>query len=318
MLLLTGCILARPELALTQQRAKRIGLLFIKSERDSAYIEAFRDRLREMRYAVGKDVEIDEHFLVDRYPLLADAATRLVAAKVDVIVSWGSTSLTAVSKATKTIPIVASTAADPVAAGFAVSFSHPGKNITGITTFGIELGGKRLELLKRMLPALRVVGLPLNSDSAREAESAKNLAAHARQLNLELRPILVRVPSDFESAIGAASKSGIQALAPMPSTMFVANPQALLSAVDKSGLPAIYHAEEFTRAGGLLSYGTSQTKIFRQLAPIVDRVLKGTKPSEIPFEQPTTFRLVVNLKAAEKLGLTVPRELVTTADELIQ
>jgi putative ABC transport system substrate-binding protein len=269
-------------------------------------------------YIEGKNVEIDERFLVDLYPLLPEAAAKLAAANVDVMVCFGSTAIIAASKATTTIPIVMLAGTDPVKAGFADSFARPGKNITGIAMVNLELGAKRLELLKQAVPGLRLAGVPLNPESAREPIAFQDLERIARSLNLELRSIPVRNLGELDAAMSAAGKLGVTAFSPLPSTMFIANPRAVVSAIEKTGLPAIYHSDEFTRVGGLMSYGPRQAETFRHAAVFVDKILKGAKAGDLPIEQPTKFAFIINQQAAKKLGLAVPRELLLRADEVIE
>jgi putative ABC transport system substrate-binding protein len=300
-------------------RIRRIGLLWIKAEgASSASLQAFREGLRDQGYKEGRDLEIDDRYLVDRYPLLPDAAVKLVDEKVDVIVTSGRTATTAASKATARIPIVAMMAADPVAAGFALSLARPGKNITGVISINIDLGQKRLELLKQVMPKLRIVGVPLNPESAGEVSGVKILEHFARALNVELLQIPVRQPSELDAALRDATNHGVEAFAPAPSTMFVANAHVVVDAVARVRLPAIYHTDDFTRAGGLISYGTSPIAVFRHAAVYVDKILKGAKPAEIPFEQPTKFDLVINLKTAKTLGIAIPKELLLRADRVIE
>jgi putative ABC transport system substrate-binding protein len=300
-------------------RIHRIGLLWIKAESESnAYVQAFREGLRAQGYVEGRNIEIDDHFLVDRYPLLPDAAAKLSTAKVDVILSYGSTATTAAARASTTIPIVAITGSDPVAARYAESLARPGKNITGIAMVTAELGLKRLQLLKQLVPGVRVVGVPFNPESVREEAGFKKLESEGRNLGLELRAVMVRLPQDMDSAIQNAAKMGVGAFAPSPSTMFAANARLLTDAIRKTNLPAIYVIDDFSRVGGLLSYGPSFREAFRHAAVFVDKILKGAKPAELAFEQPTKFDLIVNLKTAKALGLTVPKELLLRADEVIE
>jgi putative tryptophan/tyrosine transport system substrate-binding protein len=308
-----------PAQLFAQHKVKRIGLLWIKSESDaSVNLKAFREGLRAQGYTEGKDVEIDARFLPDRYPLLPEAAARLVNEKVDVIVCFGGTAAIAASKATSTIPIVVMIGSDPVAAGLAESLSRPGKNITGIATIAQQIAPKRLELLKQAIPDLRIVGIVFNPESKSEAIQFKNLEHAARSLNLELRRLEVRHLGELPGALETASKLGVTALAPVSSTMFTANAAIVVAAVEKVRLPAIYSSDDFTRAGGLLAYGPRLTEGFRQAAVFVDKILKGAKPGELPIEQPTRLTLVINLKAAQTLRLTIPRELLLRADQVIE
>jgi putative ABC transport system substrate-binding protein len=278
---------------------------------------AFRDGMRVKGLVDPEDVEINDRFLVDRYPLLPKAARRLIAENVDVIVTFGSTATAAASTATATIPIVALISGDPAAAGLADSLDGRGKNVTGLRFINGEVSVNRLELLKQVVPGLRVVGVPLNPESTGEVAGVKKAEPAARALDLDLHPIPVRQPDELEAALRAAAKQGIEAVAPVASTMFFANAEALVGAVGEVRLPAIYPSDLFARAGGLLSYGTNEAALFRHASILVGKILKGARASELPFERPTKFDLVVNVKTAHKLGLAIPRELLRRADQVI-
>lgn len=319
-LVTAGLLLAVPFPSFAQKKKKRIGLLWIKgTEGSDSRIQAFREGLSALGFVDGKDIEIDDRFLVDRYSLLADSAAKLTASQVDVIFCNGSTALAAASRATTAIPIVMMAGIDPVKAGFAESLARPSKNITGVASMiNLELGAKRLELLKQAVPSLKIVASPLNSESAREAIGFKDLERTARSLDLELRPIPVRHLDELGAAVKAAAKPGVAAFAPMGSTMFTSDPRVLVNAIAKTGLPAIYVSNDFTRAGGLMSYGPNQIENYRHAATFVAKIFKGAKPGEVPIEQPTTFELMINLEAAKKLGLTIPQELLIRADVVLQ
>jgi putative ABC transport system substrate-binding protein len=300
-------------------RIPKIGLLWIRPEgEDNRYVSAFREGLRAQGYIEGKNIQLIESSLVDKYPLFPQAAARLVAEPVDVIITYGRSAATAAAKATSTIPIVAMMSTDPVAAGFAISLARPGKNMTGVMSIGIEVGQKRLEFLTQLIPQLQTVGVPFNSESAGELIGIKTLDSAARSLKLDMRLIAVRQINDLSGALETATRTGVQAFAPAPSTMFSTNAQSVVDVVRRTRLPAIYFDEEFVRAGGLMSYGASQTAIFRRSAFFVDKILKGAKPAELPMEQPTAFELVVNLRAAKDIRLDIPQSLLLRADRIIE
>jgi putative ABC transport system substrate-binding protein len=312
-------LLLRPAVALAQARPKRIGLLWTKSTDDSStLLAAFREGLRDLGYVEGRDVEIDEGSLVMNYSQLAEAARALVGRDVDVMFCAGVTAVTAASKATLAIPIVMLAGTDPVKAGFAESLARPGKNITGITTLNAQLLAKRLEILKQAVPALKLVGIPLNSESMSEAAAIKALEPSARGLGLDLRPVPVRTIGELDAAMEAAAKAGVKAFAPLASTIFSTNPKTVVAAIQRTRLPAIYVDDEFTRAGALMSYGPRLADTYRRAAVFVVKILKGAKPRDIPIEAPTKFDLVINLRAAKAIGLAFPRELELRADKVME
>ncbi|TRZ68008.1 MAG: hypothetical protein D4S02_04340 [Rhodocyclaceae bacterium] len=312
-------LLAATRASMAQQQAKRIGLLWINSVGESsAYLQAFREGLRAQGYSEGNNLEIVDRFLVASYPQMADAAAKLVAEKVDVIVCFGNTAINAASRATTTIPIVFVSGTDPVKAGFALSLARPGKNITGVTVINEEIGAKRLELLKQAVPGLKLVAIPLNPESVSEVNDFKELEASTRSLGIKLRSVPVRHPGELEAAMKGAVKSGVAGFAPMPSTIFFANARKLINAIEKTGLPAIYDERSYVRAGGLMSYGSDNAEKFRHVAVIVGKILKGANPGDLPIEQPMTLRMAINLKTAKALGIKIPQSLLLQADEVIQ
>lgn len=312
-------LLGAAPVSIAQRRIRRVGVLWIKSARGSSgHLQAFRDGLRAHGYVEGENIEIVDRFLVDDYPQLFDAAVKLAAEKVDVIVSFGSTATSAANKATATIPIVFVTGADPVKAGFAHSLARPGKNVTGVTVINEEIGAKRLELLKQAVPGLKMAGIPLDPDSVGEMADFNELQRSTRGLGITLKAIPVPHPGEFETSIREAAKAGVTALAPMASTIFFANAPIVVAAIARARLPAIYDEESYVRAGGLMSYGSDNAEKFRQLAVYVDKILKGTQPGDLPIEQPMTLRLTINLKTAAALGIKIPAALLLQASEVIQ
>ena len=296
----------------------RIGLLWIDGGNSAPYIAALRDGLRAQGYVEGKSISIDDRSLVDRYELLPEAAAKLVSQKVDVIICYGATSIEVASKATSTIPIVMVMSSDPVKLGVAASLAKPGGNVTGTSSISLELSGKWLELLKEIVPGLSHLAVILYPESAAEVRSLKNFEAAARALNLEVHPVEVRTRGDIGPAIAGIARMNVQAIAAVGSTLLTANSKQVVAAVDKIRLPAIYANIAFVHSGGLMAYSANITDGFRRSAVYVDKILKGTKPGEIPIEQPNKVELVINLKAAKALGLTIPQSLLLRADEVIQ
>ena len=301
------------------KKVARIGVLFTSSPSPrSARIEAFRQGLRELGYVEGKDIIIEYRYgegKPDRLPMLA---AELIALNVAIIVTGGSSPTHAAKEATTNIPIVMTQDIDPVGNGFVVSLARPGGNITGLSNFAPELGGKRIEILKEIVPRLSRVAvlgglsLVLNAEGLREVE----LAAGA--FGVQLYYFDVRDLKDVETAFRAAAKSPAQAVLVLPSSVLISHTKQVAQFAFKSRLPAIYYAAEFAEEGGLLSYAPNFPDLSRRAATYVDKILKGTNPAELPIEQPTKFELVINLKTAKQIGLTIPPHVLARADRVIK
>ncbi len=320
-LLIAACALAAfPARGLAQRpvAVPRVGLLWLDTGPASILPLAFRDGLRAQGYVDGKNIEIVGQFLVDRYDLLAEAAGRLVKQNVDVIVAYGGTATLAASKATKTIPIVMVTSNDPVRLGVVASLSKPGGNVTGVTFLGQDLIGKRLEILREIAPKARRIGVLVNPESASEMRNAGRWQAAARTLNIEVQLVEIRTPGEIDAALSAAARQGVGALVVLASSFFTANRNSVVNAVAKARLPALYGSPDETDAGGLVSYGPSLPEGFQRAAVYVDRILKGARPADLPVEQPTKIELVINLRAAKALGITIPPPMLLRADRVIE
>jgi putative ABC transport system substrate-binding protein len=320
--LLTALPLTSSVSAEAQQPTKvpRIGYLIGASP--SAYAartEAFRQGLRELGYLEGQNIAIEYRYAEgkqqDRYP---EFLAELVHLKVDVIVTGGGGGATRSAKgATVTIPIVMAMDNDPVGQGFVASLARPGGNITGLSTLAPEISGKRLELLKEIIPKLsRVVVLGTSTGAA--ATSLKEVERAAGALKMKLQYLDVLSPKDIETAFREASKGRAEAVLVLPGPVFGPRRKQLADVAAKSRLPAIYPFPEFVEAGGLMSYSANITDLFRRAATYVDKILKGRKPADLPVEQPTKFELIINLKAAEQIGLTIPPNVLVRADNVIK
>ena len=313
-------ILVTPIAADAQQPGKipRIGVL--ASIRSPA-TEGFERGLRELGYVEGKNILIEWRLVQGKFERLPEFAADLVRLKVDVIVAPATPYVLAARNATATIPIVFALVADPVAAGFVASLARPGGNITGLSNIGGELNAKRLELLKEAVPKVRQVGVLTNPAGAGFplAEVLKELEVAARLLGVQLQVQYARAPSEIDGAFAAMSREGARAVIVVSgSPMFYAERTRLATLALKAGLPTMSEFPESVEAGGLMSYAANTPDLMRRSAHYVDKILKGAKPADLPVEQPTKFELVINLKTAKAIGLTIPQSVLLRADELIQ
>jgi ABC-type uncharacterized transport system substrate-binding protein len=303
-----------------QKKVPRIGYLSSTNPaRDSARFEAIRLALRELGYIEGQNIATEYRYTEgkqDRYPELAAELVRL---KVDIIVvAGGAPAIRAAMNATKTIPIVAmGGGADPVEAGVVESLARPGGNVTGITNLGRELAGKRLELFKEAVPKLARVAV-LYNPTAPSAVELKGLQSAARALRLSIQPWEVRVADDFEKVFAAQSNERRDGLYVIGSALMRGNEKRTAGLALKTKLPSVYYNRVAVDAGGLMSYGADIVDSYRRVAYFVDRILKGAKPADLPVEQPTKFELVINLKTAKQIGLTIPPNVLARADRVIK
>jgi len=300
-------------------RIPRIGILIPASASFfSARVEALRQRLRELGYVEGKNIVIEYRYAEGKLERLPELAVELVRLKVDVIVTVSSAVLAA-KKASATIPIVFALASDPVGSGLVSSLARPGGNITGLSIMAPDLDGKRLELLKEAFPkVVRVAFLWGGSSGARGNLPLTELEAVAKALGLKLLSLPVRSLDDFEGAFARAKKERAQALITAVGGLINAQQRQVLEFAAKNRLPAMYPISQWVEAGGLMSYAPNQADQWRRAADFVDKILKGTKPADIPVEQPTKFEFIVNLKAAEQIGLAIPTKVLARADKVIR
>jgi putative tryptophan/tyrosine transport system substrate-binding protein len=320
-LALSALLLALSFPAEAQQLKKISRLGYLASgtpNAQSARTEAFRQGLRELGYIEGKNIAIEYRYTEGKTDRLPELAADLVSLQVDVIVASNNIAALAASSATKIIPIVIASGADPVAAGLVVSLARPGGNVTGLTNLTTDLGVKRLELLKEMLPKLTRVAVLLGPGSL--GLSLKEIEVAAPSLKIQLHVMDVRAANDLERAFEGATKARAGALAVTgdPTGLFLANQKQIIELAAKKRLPAIYASSSFVNAGGLMSYAASDLENYRRAATYVDRILKGAKPAEMPVERPTKFEFAINLRAAQQIDLTIPPNLLARADRVVK
>ena len=302
-----------------QEKIPRIGYLGGTSYSvNSARVEAFRQGLRELGYVEGKNIAIEWRYAEGKLDRLPTLAAELVRLKVDVIVSAGPPPTRSAKQATVTIPIVMAFDDDPIGSGFAASLARPGGNITGLSTQASEISGKRLELLREIVPKLSRVAVLGTSTRPGNAQSLREVELAAGALGVKLQYLDVLSPEDIETAFRGASKGRAEAVLTLNSTVLISHRRQVADLAAKSRLPAIYYAPEFVEDGGLVTYGVSITDLFRRAASYVDKILKGAKPADLPVEQPTKFEFVINLKAAKQIGLTIPPNVLARADKVIK
>ena len=312
-------LLAMPLTPAAQQagRLYRIGLL--NSVTSDANIRTVRERLRELGWTEGRDLAFEDRYTGPDRERIAAAARELVDLRVDVIFTGGGAETPqAAVNATKTIPIVFAMADDPVRLGLVRTFARPGANVTGVTSMNAETDSKRLELLKEVLPKLKRVGVvwsPVDPSGSAVMSAAEHAA---RSLDLQLEPMAMQRPEDLSDAFATAKKQGVGAVAVLGTPILFPHQRRIAELATSARLPTISPWRQLPEAGGLLSYGANLRDMFRRVGEILDRILKGAKPSDIPVERPTKFDLVVNDKAAKALGLTLPRSLLVRADEVIR
>src|SRR6266487_3096728 len=320
--LLGGAAAAWPLAARAQQATGQplVGLLNPLSAAAAAHIVgAFRRGMRDLGYVEGANVVFAFRFADGQVARLPALANELVALKPAVIAVGSPAAVLETHKATRTIPIVMVSSRDPMALRIAASLSRPGGNVTGFWTEGDEaLIGKQLDLLTHAVPGISRVGVMVNPDDAIEAGSLKALPAAARALGLAVRVLDVRAAAEFEPAFAAAVREGLQGLHVSHSPLFYANRTQVTAMAAQAGLPTIYGFREFAIAGGLISYAASLPDIWWRIAGIVDKILKGASPGDLPIERPTKFELVVNLRTAKSMGLTIPEPFLLLADEVIE
>jgi putative ABC transport system substrate-binding protein len=319
----TGAVLLATPLAAEAQQAsglRRIGYLGSSSPSlEPTYVEAFRQQLRHLGYIEGQHIAIEYRWAEGRADRLPNLAAELVRLDPVVIVTTGTPGTLAAMQATKTIPIVMASSVDPVRSGIVASLARPGGNVTGFTILGPELEGKRMELLKRAVPRLSRVAVLWNPANPGIAFNLEAIEAAARALHVTVGPVVeVRRVEEMENAFSTIANARPDALAVLADRSLQAHRRRIVEFAVARRLPGMYPYGEYVDAGGLMSYAPSNTELFRGAATYVDKILKGAKPGNLPVQEPTKFELVINLKTAKTLGLTIPQSLLLQADRVIQ
>ena len=319
--LLTAVLLTTTHLAEAQRSRDilRIGYLAGSSATAvAARTEALRQRLRELGYVEGKNIVIEARYAEGTLDRLAALADELVHLKVDVIVTGGPSPTRAAREATTTIPIVMGLDNDPVGSGFVASLARPGGNVTGLATLSPEISGKQLEIWKEIFPRLSRVAVIGTSSNPGNVQMLKETELAAKAFAVRLQQLDVSGPNEIETVFRAAGKGRAEAVIVLPNLLLLAHRAQLAHFAARSRLPTMYGQSEYVDAGSLIFYGASINDLFRRAATYVDKILKGARPADLPVEQPTKFELVINLKAAKQMGLTIPPNVLARANRLIR
>jgi ABC-type uncharacterized transport system substrate-binding protein len=323
-ILLVGLTLASVRLAEAQQPKKvpRIGYLvtgFSSSSSSSLNLEAFREGLRDFGYIEGKNIQIESRYAEGKLDRLPSLVAELVQPKVDVLISGTLVAIRAAKQATNTIPIVMVLSVDPVATGLVDSLARPGGNITGLTNLARDLSGKRLELFKEVVPGISHIGMLRDADDPSATLGFKEYEAVGPALKVQLQSLEVRGPNpNLEGAFQAAAKGRASALIAIRGFLFNRYPKPIADLAIKNRLPSMYEGRDYVEVGGLMSYASNDAEQWRRAAYYVDKILKGAKPADLPVEQPMKFELVINLKTAKQIGLTIPQSVLYRADRVIK
>jgi putative ABC transport system substrate-binding protein len=310
------------EVSAQQGKIWRIAFLAARSRSTPSnpdpYYDAFVDGLRDLGYIDGKNIRIEWRYAEGRYDRLPALASEFVKTNPDVIVTQSAPGALAAKRATVTIPIVFASVANPVETGVATSLSRPGGNITGISMMASDTSGKQIELLKTLLPSLARVAILRNPLSTSQSVIQNSAQAAAQKINALVVPIEVRRPEDLERAFAGMKPQGIEAVIVPLDSMFLQNRRQISKLALQNRTPVIAAYREYVEAGSLMSYGPNLSGHYRYAAVYIDKILKGAKPGDLPIEQPATLELAINLKTAKALGLTIPKELLLRADEVIE
>jgi len=298
------------------EKLARIGYLSLGSAADTP--KALLQGLRELGYVEGQNLVIEYRYAEGKAERLPDLAAELVSLKVDIIVAGGTPPPLAAKRATTTIPIVMTSAGDPVGSGLVASLAKPGGNVTGLSTFTRDLAAKRLQLLKEVVPVVSRVAVLWNAANPYAVLNMRETEAAARTLGLQVQSVEVRGPNDIETGFSTAIRWRAGAFIVVDDPFTYLHRTRIADLAARSQLPAMYGFRQYAEAGGLMAFGTSLADLSRRAATYVDKILKGAKPADLPVEQPTKFEFVINLKTAKALGLTIPQTLLLRADQLIE
>jgi putative ABC transport system substrate-binding protein len=296
----------------------RVGYLEPGRAAGTPFFEAFRQGLRDLGWVEGQNVVLAVRAAEGRYERLPDLAAELVRLPVDVLFASSTPAAVAAKQATTTIPVVIGRVADPVASGLVASLARPGGNITGWTHQGLELREKYLDLLKEAVPAATRIGVLWNPGNPIHGPSLRSIEAAAQALRVQLHLVGIKDPKEIEPAFAELVRSRVEALTVFQDGMFLAQGPRIVALAARSRIPAMYATTELAKAGGLMAYGVNLPEMYRGGASFVDKILKGTRPADLPVEQPTKFELVINLKTARDLGLTLPPSILARADTVIE
>ena len=300
-------------------KVPRVGFLITGSSQGvQPLLDAFRQGLRELGYVEGQSIAIEYRWAEGKYERLSDLAAELVRLKLDVIVAVATPAVQAAKQATKAIPIVMLSVGDPVASGFVASVARPGGNITGLANIAPELVGKQLQLLREVVPTFSLVAVLWNPANPSNASQLREAETTARALGVRVQPLEAQGPSDIDRAFAAMTRERAGALLVLSDSMLIVQRERIADLAAKSRLPAMYGLRLHAEAGGLMAYGANLLDLVRLTATYVGKILKGAKPADLPVEQPTKFELVINLKTAKALGLTIPQMLLQRADQVIE
>jgi putative ABC transport system substrate-binding protein len=312
-----------PSLSLAQQPGiRRIGFLAIRSRstptNPDSYYDSFVQGMRELGYVEGKNLVIEWRFAEGNYQRLPALAADLVRAKVEVIVTHGTEGTRAAQRASSSIPIVTAAVGDPVAGGFAASLARPGGNVTGMSTIVADLAQKHVELLKTTMPALSRVAVLMNFGNSFHAANLKVAQAAAEKVGITVLPVDARTPEAIERGFATMTRERAEAVIVASDPFYTGQRKQFAALATTHRMPSMFPYKEYVEAGGLMSYGPDVGDFFRYAATFVDKIFKGAKPADLPFERPTRYYLVINLKTAKAIGLTIPLTLLTRADRFIE
>jgi putative ABC transport system substrate-binding protein len=285
---------------------------------ESVFIQPFLQGMRKLGYIEGKNVLYEWRFADGRYERLPSLATELVRLKVDVILAVATPPARAAQQATKTIPIVMVSVANPIETGLVASLAHPGGNITGVTNFLGDISEKQLELLVATVPKLSLVAVLMNPSSQSTEPMYKSVQAVSQRLGVRLLPVEARTPEGIERAFSTMRRERAHAFLMIPDVFFNQQHVQIVQLAEKYRIPAMYSGRQYSAVGGLMSYGTNVADISRRAAVYVDKILRGAKPAELPVEQPTKLEFLINLKTAKALGITIPQSILARADAVIE